>query len=267
MQDRRQFIAFGLSAAAGALLPPGGACAADAPDAKAQEILAAADKVRNPDVPFRVTNTLVEYHGGQPASKLTLVVYAKEDKGDGQFHNLVRFVDPPADAGKLVLLNGTVMWFYDPAANSTVRISPQQRLIGQASNGDVLTINLNKDYKAHLLGEEKIQDSAHQEHECWHLELSAATETAVYFRCEMWLEKSTSRPIKGKFFADSGRLLKIAYYGKYEEQIGAARPTEAIIIDAVDSSLVTRMTFSDYRAVEIPDAWFQRDFLPRLKAD
>jgi hypothetical protein len=35
----------------------------------------------------------------------------------------------------------------------------------------------------------------------------------------------------------------------------------------VDANLVTTMTTSDYRLQEIPDAWFQRDFLPRLKAD
>jgi hypothetical protein len=45
------------------------------------------------------------------------------------------------------------------------------------------------------------------------------------------------------------------------------RPTETIIIDAVDANLVTTMTTADYRYQEIPDSWFQREFLPRLKVD
>ena len=45
------------------------------------------------------------------------------------------------------------------------------------------------------------------------------------------------------------------------------RPTETIIIDAVDPNLVTTMTTTDYRFQAIPDSWFQRDFLPRLKVD
>jgi hypothetical protein len=45
------------------------------------------------------------------------------------------------------------------------------------------------------------------------------------------------------------------------------RPTETIIIDAVDSSLVTISTGSDYRFQAIPEAWFQRDYLARLKLD
>jgi hypothetical protein len=51
------------------------------------------------------------------------------------------------------------------------------------------------------------------------------------------------------------------------EELGAARPTETIIIDAVDSNLVTTINTSDYRYQEIPEAWFQRAFLPRLKVE
>jgi len=49
--------------------------------------------------------------------------------------------------------------------------------------------------------------------------------------------------------------------------LGGVRPTEAVIIDAVDSSLVTTLTFGDYRFQDIPEAWFQRDFLPRLRSE
>jgi len=38
-----------------------------------------------------------------------------------------------------------------------------------------------------------------------------------------------------------------------------------VIIDAVDSSLVTTVAAAGFRAQEIPDAWFQRDYLPRLE--
>jgi hypothetical protein len=44
-----------------------------------QDIVAAADQVRNPDQPFRLTTTLVEYVKGQPRDRVILVVYARED--------------------------------------------------------------------------------------------------------------------------------------------------------------------------------------------
>ena len=93
----------------------------------------------------------------------------------------------------------------------------------------------------------------------------AATDTAVYSRVEFWVEQGTFHPVKGKFYSDSGRLLKIIYYRKYVERLGASRPGEAVILDAVDTSLATIATFGDSRFQDVPDAWFQRDYLPRLQ--
>jgi outer membrane lipoprotein-sorting protein len=232
----------------------------------AQEIIAASDKVRNPGQPFRVTDTLVEYVGGTARNSDTLVVYAKTD-ASGQFRDLVRYIDPPRDAGKMVLLDGTVLWFYDPASKASVRISPQQRLIGQAAIGDVLTVNFALDYKGTLVGAESIQDSTRKPRDCWHLDMKAANDHATYNRVEYWVEKTTSYPIKAKFYSDSGRLLKILYYSNFVERLGGIRPTEAIIIDAVDTSLVTKLSFGDYKFQDIPETWFQRDYLPRLRVE
>jgi hypothetical protein len=233
----------------------------------AQEILAGADKVRNPGRPFKLTNTLVEYVGGVARDKTVLTVYAKENPQTQEFSDLVRYVDPPRDVGKMVLMNGSNMWFYDPASKASVRISPQQRLLGQASNGDVVTANLSRDYTGKLIGEETIQDADRKNRDCWHLDMAAASEEAVYSHVEYWVEKGTFRPVKGKFYSDSGRLLKVAYYRNYETQLGEERPSQTVIIDAVDQNLVTTMTNTDMQPVDIPDAWFQREYLPRVKAE
>ncbi|HYM03084.1 MAG TPA: outer membrane lipoprotein-sorting protein [Stellaceae bacterium] len=232
-----------------------------------QTIVAGADRVRNPGQPFRLTSTLVEYINGKPRDRVVLVVFAREDKETLQYSNLVRYTDPPRDVGKLVLLNGTNLWFYDPASKASIRISPQQRLIGQASDGDVLTVNLSRDYASKLIGPETLQDADRKPCECWHLDMTAKTPEAIYSRIEYWVERETYRSVKGKFYSDSGRLLKIAYYHKYQDQLGGVRPTETILIDAVDANLVTTITTTDYRFQEIPDSWFQRDFLPRVKIE
>jgi outer membrane lipoprotein-sorting protein len=232
-----------------------------------REIIAAADKVRNPSQPFRSADVLTEYVGGKPNSRDQLVIFSKEDPATRQFRNLVRYVEPPRDAGKMVLLDGRNLWFYDPSSKASVRISPQQRLIGQAAIGDVLTSNFVSDYAGTLLGDETIADTEHQQRACWHLDMKAVSETATYNRVEYWVEHGSFLPIKAKFYSDSGRLLKILYYRGYRQQLDAMRPTEAIIIDAVDSSLVTTIGFGDRRYQDVPDTWFQRDYLPRLRAD
>jgi len=231
----------------------------------AQAIVDAADKARNPQKPFQMTMTLVDYVRGKAQDSVTLGIHAKIDPQTRQFRNLVRYLAPPRDEGKLVLLDASKMWFYDPAAKTSIRISAQQRLTGQASNGDVLTVNLAHDYTAKLLGEETIKDADRQERRTWHLDLAAATSDAMYNRLECWVERDTNRPIKTKFYADSGRLLKIAYYRAFADVLGGTRPTETVIIDAVDSNLVTTVGARDFRGQDIPDAWFQRDYLPRLE--
>ncbi len=233
----------------------------------AQEIIAGTDRVRNPGQPFHSIDILTEYVSGRPKAQSHLAVYSKEDPSTRQFRNLIVYMEPPRDAGKMVLLDGHYFWFYDPASKASVRISPQQRLIGQASVADVLIVNLAVDYRGTLVGTEAIQDADRREHQCWHLDMKAADDRASYNRVEYWIEQGTFYPIKGKFYSDSGRLLKILYYKAFQDRLGGVRPTVGIIIDAVDSALVSTINFLEARFQDIPDAWFQRDYLPRLKAE
>jgi outer membrane lipoprotein-sorting protein len=237
---------------------------ARAADPNAQEILAAADKVRNPAASFKFVNELVEYRNGVEDGRLALQVYSKLDPGKEQYRNLARYTRPARDAGKVFLMSGNIMWFYDPAASARIRISPQQRLIGQASNGDVLSINLEKDYKAELIGSEQINDAERKPRQTWHLNLTAANAAAVYARVEYWVEKDTNYPVKSLYYSDSGRKLKLAYYSAFKSELGGIRPTQVIILDEVDASVVTRMSFSGYEKAEVPENWFDYEFLARL---
>ena len=231
----------------------------------AQEIVAATDRVRNPDQPFRSVLTLTEYVGGKERDHDVLAVYSKVDPTSGQFRNLVQYLEPARDAGKRVLLDGHSLWFFDPDSKVSVRISPQQRLIGQAAVGDILTVNLSIDYTASMVGVEAIDDAARKSRQCWHLELKAANDLATYSRVEYWVEQGSFYPVKGKFYSDSGRLLKIVYFRNFSQRLGSIRPVEQIIIDAVDTSLATTATFGESAFRDVPEGWFQRDYLPRLQ--
>jgi len=254
---RRAALAVGLAAIASA--------ARAAPDAQA--ILAASDEVRNPDKPFAVTTTLIEYRGGKQTDSNTLAVYSKADGRSGQYRSLIRFVAPQRDANKLMLKSGNDLWFFDPSSQASIRLSPQQRLLGQAANGDVVTVNLARDYKAELLGEEEVTDGERVKRRSHKLGLAAASPDVTYHRVEMWVDAESSRPIKARFYAESGRLLKTAYYRKYAQQLGRERPTEVVIIDGLDPKWVTVMRYSEFAWRDVPDAWLQRDYLPRFKPE
>lgn len=249
-------IAFAALLAAAAHAAPG-----------AQQILAASDAIRNPGRPFSLTVALVEYRGGQESDSNTLTVYSKADPASGQYRSLIRFVAPARDAGKLMLKSGNDLWFHDPSSQASIRISPQQRLLGQASNGDVVTVNLAKDYAAKLAGEEDVADGDRKTRHCHKLDLAATAPDVTYHRIEMWVDAASSRPVKGRFYSESGRLLKTAYYRRYQEQLGVERPTETVIIDGLDPTRVTVMRYSGYAWRDIPEEWLQRDYLPRFRPD
>ena len=232
----------------------------------AQEIVAQSDLVRNPAESFETVTTLTEYVSGRQRSQEELAVYSKLDLATRQYRNLVQYLAPPRDAGKRVLLGGGALWFYDPASKASVRISPQQRLVGQAAIGDVLTVNFAVDYSAKLLGDETVEDAERRQRHCWHLELKAADDQATYARAEYWIEEGSHYPIKARFYSDSGRALKIAYYRHFVQRLGRLRPSEVVIIDAVDTSLATIASLHDSKFRDVPDIWFQRDYLPRLDA-
>ncbi len=233
----------------------------------AQAILAASDAIRNPDKPFSLTVTLVEYRNAKQTDSNTLTVYSKADASSGQFRSLIRFVAPARDANKLMLKSGNDLWFFDPASKASIRLSPQQRLLGQASNGDVVTVNLAKDYKAELAGEESVSDGDRQMRRCYKLALAGVSADVTYHHIEMWIDVASNRPVKGRFYTESGQLLKTAYYRRYQPQLNVERPTETVIIDGLDPNWVTVMRYSDYAWRDVPEAWLQRDYLPRFKPE
>jgi len=244
--------------------------AANAPVAEAadaQQRLEASDRIRNPSTSFSITTSLVEYRNGKQSDSATVVVYSRLEPDKAQYRSLIRYVAPLRDAGKLTLKSGKDIWFHDPASRASVRVSPQQRLLGQASNGDVVSANLAADYQASEEARETVQDGYRKARHSVRLHLRARTEEAAYHHARLWLDESSNQPIKAQFHAETGRLLKTIYYRRYQQQLGERRPTEEVIIDGLEPSWITVMRYSDFVRRDIPAAWMQRDYLPHFRPD
>lgn len=233
------------------------------PQPQAQELLEQADRARNPGQAFTFTNSMTEFKNGQPVYSARFNVMSKTDRRNSQYRNLVTFVAPAEDIGKRLLLGGEVLWFFDPGSGSTVRVSPQQRLQGQVSNGDVLTLNLAHDYAATAVSDDSILDVQQARRRARKLVLEARSDIAIYARIEYWIDAANLLPIKGRYFADSGRLLKTIYFSAYKSVLGGTRPTEMTVIDEFDPSRITKMVLADFAAADIPDVRFQRQFLSK----
>ncbi|MDR6412827.1 outer membrane lipoprotein-sorting protein [Paraburkholderia terricola] len=240
------------------------AAAAAPPDA--QQMLAACDAIRNPARPFRLKTALLDYRDSKQVGSNGLEVFSKLEADSGQYANLIRFVSPARDLNKLMLKAGRDLWLYDPNNKASIRTSPQQRLLGQVSNGDVVTTNLSREYHAVLVGDENIQDGEHQTCQCHKLNLTASVPEATYSRIELWLNAANA-PIKAYFYAESGRLLKTAFYRHYQEELGVSRPTEIVIIDGLMPTWITVMRFSDYAWYDVPDSWLRPEYFSSVKVE
>lgn len=229
--------------------------------AEAAALLQRADEVRNPRQSYRVTSTLIEYRNGKEISRNQLAVFTRYEQQNQQFRNLIRFLQPRRDDGKLLLKDGADLWFYDPAGKASIRISAQQRLLGQASNGDVVTTDLIRDYSATLAGSTSLQDAEGKQRNAVQLNLQARHPDVTYASMQLWVDPANGQSIKASLYAQSGSLLKTAWFRHYKSALGQLRPSETIIIDGLNPQLVTVIQSQDHQAMDVPAQWLQRQAL------
>lgn len=233
-----------------------------APDAV--KIMNEADRIMNPDRSYTVAVELTDFRSGSETGSLSLQAYVMRDKYTRSMSTLIDFLAPAKDNGKLMLKQGKHLWLYSPVSSETVHVSPKQQLLGTAANSDVLAVNLASEYKPAIEGRAKAKDSAGTQRDCISLNLRAKDDKADYLGIQYWVEEETNLPVQAKYYSDSGRLLKIVFYGKYRTEMGQARPTELLVVDGVDSRYVTRILFGSYIPRNIGIDWFEPSALRKF---
>ncbi len=174
--------------------------------------------------------------------------------------SLVKFTYPPANKGRLLLMVGNDLWIYIPGTRQPLRLSPQQRLLGQIANGDVARVVYSLDYEPKSLGREKLGEA-----DCTKLELSPKTDQATYGRIVLWVEAGSFRPVKAEYYTTSGRLLKTAFYKGYTRILGEDRPMVLEIHDELHKGEYSVMEYSNLAVTDTPDAFFQKDYLKHIR--
>jgi len=225
------------------------------------EIIKKSDKIRNASQSYYQMCHITQYVNAKKKDSMLVSIYSKLQKDSGQFKTIVKILKPKRDKNKLILRNADKLWFYDSNSKASIQISPQQRLLGQSSNGDVMSSNFYLDYDAKLIKIETIKGADKKEHSCYKLNLKAKNNDIAYPFVEYWVDKNTFYPIHAKFYSANNKLLKDAYYRKFKMVLGKIRPTEVLIFDGFNKNKATKMQFAKVKNMDIPDFWFKRDFL------
>lgn len=205
---------------------------------EASSILAKVDAARNPlssfSVDVEVTSTTPK---ATESSKFR--VYGK-----GSDRSVVEFVAPASEKGKYLLMLRDAMWIYLPSTSRPIRISPLQRLLGQASNGDVARTNFATDYNA---------TKVESENDAWILDLTAKDPSIAYARVRLWVDKKSNEPSRADFYVVSGKLIKRAFYNDRAQRVE--------IEDLLRPGNKTVMRFANLAPRDNPEKMFTKDTL------
>ncbi|WP_230479560.1 outer membrane lipoprotein-sorting protein [Izhakiella capsodis] len=234
-------------------------------DEKALEIIRRADEVRSPNKPFRYTVTINEYKAGsdQSENKQVLDISMRFIKPEGDSkadaRSLARFIYPPRDRGKVLLSDGYALWFYTPELRHPIPVSPQQRLVGQISNGDVIVTNFEYAYHATLQGEVPCGDTI-----CYKLELTRRSPEATWPKVLYYVEKEgENRPYKADYYSLDDQLFKEVSYEDFHQVLGKMRPTKILVQDTRHGKRYSVMEYSDIRLESLPVSSFTREAIQR----
>jgi outer membrane lipoprotein-sorting protein len=228
---------------------------AQSADPSPENILNEADDVRNPQSDYTVDVTVTSMKPGKDPKTAKYEVMLK-----GKTKTVIKTLAPAVDRGTSMLMVEYDFWVFLPTISKALRISLQQRLLGEVANGDIARVNFSGDYSPKLLRTEKLKDI-----EYYVLELTAKDERVTYHRALLWVQKENYHPFKAEFYAVSGRILKTASYEGYRQIAGRLRPSRLVLNDPLVRGQHTIIEYSNVIAATLPDKYFTQQHLKRLK--
>jgi hypothetical protein len=178
------------------------------------------------------------------------------------FNSLAEFLAPPNVKGQKLLMLDRNMWFAKPGLSKAVPISPRQKLVGGAANGDIASTNYAGDYKV----VQGLEDTVNRE-PCYLFDLTAVDKKATYDRIKYWISKERLVGLKAEFYTVSGKMFKTATF-EYKNSItvdGKEREfiSKMVITSAVLKEDVTTMNFRKVLIKKVPDSIFNLNLLTR----
>jgi hypothetical protein len=179
-------------------------------------------------------------------------VFAQQDR-----RTLV-LMQSAAEKGQKVLMLGDDFWLLMPSSQRPMRITPMQKLLGDASTGDIATMRWSGDYTATLVGEEPCQPD--EARACYHLALQAARKGVTYQRVELWLARQRHEPVRAQLYVQSDKLAKTAHF---ELDASRSQVDAMVLIDQLGQQRQTRIRYLQRKERTVPEEWLNPMFLAR----
>jgi hypothetical protein len=220
-------------------------------------LLKAADKYRMSSDNMQVDTQISVFNtDGSPDKERRYTVFAQAR------HQSLVLMQSPAEKGQKVLMLGDDFWLLMPGSQRPLRITPMQKLLGDASTGDIATMSWAEDYSGSIAGEDRCGEP---EQACVHLSLNAARKGVTYQRVELWLGKARHEPIKAELYVQSDKLAKQARF-VMDKATAPTAVTAMLLRDQLTNKKETQVRYLSRKEHTVPEAWLNPMFLARNPA-
>ena len=173
----------------------------------------------------------------------------------------------PVEKGQKVLMLADDFWLLMPNTQRPMRITPMQKLLGDASTGDIATMNWADDYTGNTVGEEPCalttpNNDNSKATTCLHLSLQANRKGVTYQRIELWIGKTRHEPVRADLFVQSDKLAKQARF--VMDQPGTPKTvSEMILVDQLSNKKETHIKYLSRKERTVSGEWLNPMFLAR----
>ena len=204
-----------------------------------EDLLAEVDKYRNPSDSYTM---LVNIQSSNEKEEAKFLVYLK-----GNSKTLIKVLAPKKNLGRNMLMTAENMWVYVPNIRRSVRVSLNQKLTGEAANGDISRMRWSGDY-SHVVEKKEAKE--------WQLFLTATKEGLTYSKIRVWIDAKDKRPLKAQFLTLSGKTIKTATYEDYKKSLGMNRPSRIHIVDNLRKDQFSDLFIDKMENKNLPDSMF-----------
>jgi len=225
--------------------------AASAPAADVRTLLKEADAYRLTDDASRVETEAKVYKSGTLDKTRLYTVYVKPGR-----RSLVVFRSP-AERGQKMLMLGDDFWLVLPTSQRPLRITPMQKLLGDASTGDIASLTWAEDYDGQVVGEATIGGVP-----CLKFDITGQRKGVSYPRIVLYLAKSDRRPVQAELYVASDKLAKEAAF-RIGEVNGRKVVTLMTLTDRIQRERRTEVHYLARTPKTLGDEYYNPAFLVR----
>jgi hypothetical protein len=166
-----------------------------------------------------------------------------------------------AERGQKMLMLGDDFWLMLPASQRPLRVTPMQKLLGDASTGDIASLTWAEDYDGKVEGEQVIDGVP-----CLKLDITGQRKGVSYPRIVLYLAKSDRHPVRAELYVASDKLAKEGAF-RIGDVDGRRMVTSMVLTDRLQRERVTEVHYLSRSAKTLGDEYYNPAFLIRADID